>query len=73
TWQLKQFTNCASKNVMYCIQCPCSLFYIGKTPQVRKCIIQYQSRILSNVVIVPMVEHCNLMKDAPNDMHWFVL
>lgn len=71
---LKHFSNCNTSNVVYCIKCPCGLHYIGKTvQQVKKRILQHQSRIRCKVENAPLVEHYTKLKHSEKDMVWWVI
>ena len=74
TGLLRHFSNCGSKNVIYCISCPCGLNYIGKTTQeIRKRILQHQSKIRCKTENAPLVEHYISLNHKPHEMKWWVV
>ena len=71
---LKRFSNCNTKNVVYCINCPCKLFYIGQTGQaVKTRILQHRSRIKCKVQGAPLVSHFTELSHSENDLEWYVI
>ena len=70
----KRFSNCNTKNVAYCIQCPCKLTYIGQTVQpVKTRILQHKSRIKCKVKGAPLVNHYMEHSHTENDLEWSVI
>ena len=72
--QQKKFSNCNTKNVVYCILCPCGLPYIGQTIQpVKARILQHRSRIRCAVQGAPLVNHFLTKGHNENDLQWSVI
>ena len=70
----KRFSNCNTKIVIYCIQCPCNLTYIGQTGQpVKTRILQHKSRIKCKVQGAPLVSHYMEHAHTENDLEWSVI
>lgn len=55
---IDDFSNCDTTHVIYIIQCPCSLLYVGKTKRnIRVRIIEHKSCIRRRVIDKPLVQH----------------
>ncbi|XP_069483860.1 uncharacterized protein [Ambystoma mexicanum] len=73
-WTLPNLTNCKTKNVVYCIECPCGLRYVGQTSRaVHVRIAEHRSRIRCKIVTAPLVNHYLTLKHSPNNIVWWVL
>ncbi|OCT82942.1 hypothetical protein XELAEV_18025477mg, partial [Xenopus laevis] len=52
-WSIWIYINCKSQGVIYCIECPCNLKYVGVTTQMLKHRMQ---------------KHCSTIRNADNDI-----
>ena len=60
--------------MIYCIQCPCKLTYIGQTVQpVKTRILQHKSRIRCKIQGAPLVNHFLMNQHTENDFEWSVI
>lgn len=69
--QLKDFTSCASKNIIYAIKCPCPFYYIGSS--CHTCICEHRSRIKLNILEAPLTAHLQIAGHAYNDFQCIAL
>ncbi|XP_069484193.1 serine/threonine-protein kinase 38-like isoform X1 [Ambystoma mexicanum] len=73
-WKLKHFSNCKTPNVIYVIECPCGLRYVGQTKrQVNKRIGEHRSRIRCKTHTAPLVSHYLEFQHGVDDMKWWVV
>ena len=73
-WDLRDFTNCNTPNVVYLIECPCGLRYVGMTSRkVKLRIIEHCSTIRCKKANTKMTTHFLELGHTPNDLHWTVI
>ncbi|KAJ1143227.1 hypothetical protein NDU88_009538 [Pleurodeles waltl] len=73
-WELRQLTNCNSKNVVYMITCPCDKRYIGMmTRRVGTRICEHRSTIRCKRDATRLTEHYISSNHHPDHMQWVVL
>ncbi|XP_029474481.1 uncharacterized protein LOC115100255 [Rhinatrema bivittatum] len=71
---LKHFTTCQTSSVVYVVQCPCGLLYVGKTSRmVRLRILEHCSRIRNVVETAPLVKHWREYNHKVEELRFFVL
>ncbi|XP_069476308.1 kyphoscoliosis peptidase-like [Ambystoma mexicanum] len=74
SWTLQDHTNCNTKQVIYTIECPCGLLYVGKTMRAVKTRIgEHRSCIKNKVPDKPLVEHYVKKNHTNMDIKWCVL
>ncbi|XP_060128613.1 uncharacterized protein LOC132591893 [Zootoca vivipara] len=74
TFKINSMTTCNSKNVVYCIRCPCNKLYIGSTTRALKVRIgEHRSRIRNKVMEAPLTPHFLQMKHSDSDLMFFGL
>ncbi|XP_069464765.1 uncharacterized protein [Ambystoma mexicanum] len=74
TWTLKDISNCKTTQVVYCIECPCKLRYVGQTTRsVGTRISEHRSRIRCKNLTSPLVQHYMDKKHTTQDIKWWVL
>ncbi|XP_069495412.1 uncharacterized protein [Ambystoma mexicanum] len=74
TWTLTTMTNCKTAHVVYCIQCPCGLRYVGQTSRpVHIRISEHRSRIRCKTLTAPLVSHYIELQHSANDILWWIL
>lgn len=74
TYPLKNKTSCGSSFVIYCIQCPRSLIYIGKTTHpFRVRMNEHRSRLHCKRIEAPLVPHCLEHSHKFEELHCFCL
>ncbi|XP_077163796.1 uncharacterized protein LOC143831932 [Paroedura picta] len=72
--RINRFINCSSKNLVYCIICPCAQLYIGITSRpIRVRIQEHQSRLRHRITDAPMVTHFMEKGHKPEDLLFFGL
>ena len=73
-WALRDFTNCNTPNVVYLIECPCGLRYVGMTSRkVKLRIIEHCSTIRCKKDNTKMTSHFLELGHTPNDIRWTVI
>ncbi|XP_069460848.1 uncharacterized protein [Ambystoma mexicanum] len=73
-WQIKHFSNCKTPNVIYVIECPCGMRYVGQPKrQVNKRIGEHRSCIRCRVHTAPLVSHYIEHQHGVDDMKWWVV
>ncbi|XP_029469168.1 uncharacterized protein LOC115097463 [Rhinatrema bivittatum] len=71
---LRNKTTCQSSSVVYIVQCPCGLFYVGKTTRkVRIRILEHCSRIRNEVETAPLVKHWQEYHHTVEELRFFVI
>ena len=73
-WEQRTLSNCNSCNVIYVIQCPCNLMYIGMTTRkVKVRIGEHRSNIRCGRATTKMAAHFIDLGHNENQLRWSVI
>ena len=73
-WEQRTQSNCNSTNVIYMIQCPCKLLYIGMTTRkVKLRISEHRSNIRCGQASTKMASHFINCGHSADDLFWSVI
>lgn len=70
---LNRFTNINLADVIYALQCPCNLLYVGMTTHPLKYrLSEYHNKTRNHSMNAPLVSHFLILKHKPSDFAFFV-
>ncbi|XP_078527507.1 uncharacterized protein LOC144799808 [Lissotriton helveticus] len=68
---IKNFINCRTKNLIYLIQCPCKLCYVGETSrEIRVRLNEHRSAIRNKKKGAHLTDHWQLANHTVEDLKW---